>query len=67
MHDAGELGNCAHWVLVATTWGTALLQWSALLLSAAYLVSTSMSNRAPVASRVIRWASARNKPALRVS
>ena len=30
----------------------------------AYLVSTSMSNLAPVASRVILWAYARHKPAL---
>ena len=38
-----------------TTWGTALLQWSVLLLCVAYLVCTSISNLALVASRVIPW------------
>ena len=48
------------------TWTTVLLQWSALLLCVAYLVSTSVGGLAPVASRVIRWASARHKPALSI-
>ena len=48
------------------TWATALLQWSVILLCVAYLVSTSVGGLAPVASRVIRWASARHKPALSV-
>ena len=62
MCEVGQstLGALAH------TWATALFQWSALLLCVAYLVSTSVGGLAPVASRVIRWASARHKPALSV-
>ena len=67
MQDAGEVGQCTPRVPVPSTWGTALLQCSALLLCVVYLVSTSMGNLAPMASKVIRWASGRHKPALRVA
>ena len=63
MQDACEVSQSAQGVL-AHTWATALLQWSALLLCVAYLVSNSVGGLAPVASRVIRWASTRHKPAL---
>ena len=65
MQDAGEVGRSTQGAL-AHTWATALLQWSTLLLCVAYLVSTSVGGLAPVASRVIRWASTRHKPALSV-
>ena len=63
MQDAGEVGRSAQWV-PAHTWATVLLQWSALVLFVAYLVSTSVGGLSAVASRVIRWTSARHKPAL---
>ena len=65
MQDVGEVSRSAQGAPVHT-WVTELLQWSTLLLCVAYLVSTSMGGLAPVASRVIRWASARHKPALSV-
>ena len=65
MQDAGEVGRSTQGA-PAHTWATVLFQWSALLLCVAYLVSTSMGGLAPVASRVIRWISARHKPALSV-
>ena len=65
MQDAGEVSRSAQGAL-AHTWATVLLQWSTILLCVAYLVSTSVGGLAPVASRVIRWASTRHKPALSV-
>ena len=65
MQDAGQVGRRAQGVLTHT-WVTVLLQWSALHLFVAYLVSTSVRSLAPVASRVIRWASARHKPAISI-
>ena len=65
MSDVGEVSRSAQGALVHT-WGTVLLQWSALLLCVAYLVSTSVGGLASVASRVICWASARHKPALSI-
>ena len=63
MQDTGEVGWSAQGA-PAHTWATAFLQWSAPPLCVAYLVRTSVGGLAPVASRVIRWASARHKPAL---
>ena len=63
MLDVGKVSQCAQGAL-AHTWATTLLQWSALLLCVAFLVSTSMGGLAPVASRVICWASARHKPGM---
>ena len=65
MQDVGKVGQSAQGV-PAQTWATVFLQWSALLLCVAYLVSTSVGGLAPVASRVICWASTRHKPALSV-
>ena len=63
MQDAVKVSRGAQGV-PPHTWATALFQWSVLLLCVAYLVSTSVGGLAPVASRVIRWASTRHKPAL---
>ena len=63
MQDAGKVSRSTQGVLVHT-WVTMLLQWSAILLCVAYLMSTSVGDLAPVANRVIHWASARHKPAL---
>ena len=65
MQDAGEVGQSTQGAPVHT-WATVLLQWSALLLCVAYLVSTSVGGLTPVASRLIRWAFARHKPALSI-
>ena len=65
MQDAGGVSRSAQGA-PAHTWATALLQWSALLLCVAYLVSTSIGGLNPVASRVIHWASTRHKPALSI-
>ena len=63
MQDTSEVGWSAQGT-PAHTWATEFLQWSAPPLCVAYLVRTSVGGLAPVASRVIRWASARHKPAL---
>ena len=65
MQDAGKVTWSAKGVL-AHTWAAALLQWSAILLCVAYLVSTSVVGPGPVSIRVIRWASTRHKPAISI-
>ena len=55
----GKVGRHAQGV-PAHTWVTTLLQWGALLLYVAYLVSTSVGGLTPMASRVILWASAKS-------
>ena len=50
----------------ACTWGTAILTLrSMVLLSVIYLVLSRVNDLTPVASKIIHWASAWNKPALR--
>ena len=62
--EVGKISGYMPQVPVLTTWGVAFLQRSMLLLCMVNLVITSMSDLTPVASRVIRWASSRHKPAL---
>ena len=59
-------GWLAHSTCAPTqTWWGALLTWrNALIMIVVYLVIASTKDLAPVASRVIRWASALNGPVL---
>ena len=47
-------------------WGELLNRRNALILVVVYLAITSVNDLAPVASRVIRWASTWNRPVLSV-
>ena len=62
---AGEVGQHAAHAPTRAGWGALLNGRNALFLVAVYLVVASVNDLAPVANRVIRWATAWNRPVLK--
>ena len=60
----GKVGRRAEHAPTHVWWGALLNRRIALFLVVVYLAATSVNNLAPVASRVICWASAWHKPVL---
>ena len=61
---AGEVGRRAVHMPTRTWWSAILTGRTMLIMVVVYLVVASVNNLAPVASRVIRWASTWNRPVL---
>ena len=60
----GKVGQCTARAPTHAWWSAILTGRNALILIVAYLAVASVNNLAPVVSRVIRWASAWNRPVL---
>ena len=62
----GKVGQRAEHAPTRVWWGVLLSRRNALALVVVYLAITSVNDLAPVASRVIRWASTWNRPVLSI-
>ena len=60
----GEVGWCAACPPMYTWWSVLLTERNALIMVMVYLVVASINNLVLVASIIIRWASAWNRPVL---